>query len=717
MTFPKSLGSRNLFRDFLFLMSASICAFFVPFFISATEVHAQTPDSFSTTWSVNSGDTTIKIPTVNSGYNFNIYWEEVGVPANNGSSTGNSGDVTITVPAAGTYRVDITGAFPQINFLELSANDAQKLLTIEQWGDIQWRSMRYAFYQASNLTSISGTPNLSNLTSLEGMFFDASSFNGDLSSWNVSSVTNMRNMFVNAYAFNGDMSNWDVSSVTNMEGMFSFAPSFNDDLSAWNVSSVTTMREMFYRASAFNGDISNWDVSSVTNMENMFGGTPFNGDLSAWDVSSVTNMRGMFAGTSFNGDLSNWDVSSVTNMIVMFSGASSFNGDISTWDVSSVTDMGEMFYRASSFNSDLSNWNVSSVTNMNDMFHRATSFNRDLSAWDVSSVTNMRGMFLEAFAFNGDISTWDVSSVTSMVSMFNTASAFNGDISNWNVSSVTDMDSMFNSASAFNGDISNWDVSSVTSMGAMFLFTNSWSNENYTKALIAWSSLPALQSNVPFYTNAKYFSTAIAARSVLTNSYGWNITDKGVYLNTAPVLASIGNKNVGEGGLLEFTITATDANGENLIYSAANLPVGSSFDANTQTFSWTPSFEQVGNYVDVEFTVTDDGIPSESDTELITITVENTNRAPVLNSIGDQTVTKTTTLQFVVSATDPDGGPLTYSAINLPTGAKFNSNTRTFTWKPKNNQVGIYPGVEFIVTDDGVPIESDSETITITVTN
>jgi hypothetical protein len=66
-----------------------------------------------------------------------------------------------------------------------------------------------------------------------------------------------------------------------------------------------------------------------------------------------------------------------------------------------------------------------------------------------------------------------------------------------------------------------------------------------------------------------------------------------------------------------------------------------------------------------------------------------------------------------VSATDPDGNSLTYSAINLPTNATFNAGTRTFAWTPVSSQVGTY-NVTFRVTEGKL---SDTTTVMITVNN
>ncbi len=126
----------------------------------------------------------------------------------------------------------------------------------------------------------------------------------------------------------------------------------------------------------------------------------------------------------------------------------------------------------------------------------------------------------------------------------------------------------------------------------------------------------------------------------------------------APVLEPIGNKTVNEGELLQFTINAT---GENLTYSAGNLPAGASFDPDTHVFTWTPDFTQAGTYR-VNFTVTDpDGL---ADSEEITITVNNVNRAPSsparIAPVNWQNLSDGNIRLTWKSSTDEDGDNLTY---------------------------------------------------------
>ena len=407
---------------------------------------------FVTTWRTDAAGESITIPVGGATGTYTVDWGD------GNTSVNVSGDQTHVYGDAGTYTVRISGDFTRI-YLNDHPSNADKLASIEQWGDIRWESMKSAFHGAANMAyRATDVPVLSDVTSMRYMFYDAPSFDGNLSGWDVSRVTDMAGTFWGASSFDGDLSGWEVSRVTDMTGTFWGASSFDGDLSGWNVSSVTDMTSMFSGASSFDGDLSDWNVSSVTGMTSMFAGaSSFDGDLSGWNVSSVTGMTSMFSGaSSFNGDLSDWNVSSVTDMSNMFRGASSFDGDLSGWNVSSVAAMSAMFMDASSFDTDLSGWNVSSVTDMSNMFRGASSFDGDLSGWDVSRVTDMSDMFSGADSFNADISSWNVSRVTDMYAMLNGAHSFNADISGWDVSRVTDMDAMFYQTNAFDQNLGKW---------------------------------------------------------------------------------------------------------------------------------------------------------------------------------------------------------------------------------------------------------------------
>jgi len=255
------------------------------------------------------------------GFNYNVDW---------GDGTNDSGlieDTEHTYPDKEVYTIQISGVYPRINF-ECQGYDNEHLISIEQWGDMQWSSMEEAFKDCDHIIiNASDTPDLSKVTNMSSMFATFSE---------------------NETTFEGDIRSWDVSNITNMTSLFWGRTNFNQDISAWNVSKVKYMTFMFYRATSFNKDISSWDVSNVESMNNMF-----------------------FKAKAFNQDIDSWDVSKVQDMGSMFAGAESFNQDISSWDIGSITStegyaINSMFYYATAFNQDLSSWDFSKITSLND---------------------------------------------------------------------------------------------------------------------------------------------------------------------------------------------------------------------------------------------------------------------------------------------------------------------------------------------------------------
>jgi hypothetical protein len=185
---------------------------------------------------------------------------------------------------------------------------------------------------------------------------------------------------------------------------------------------------------------------------------------------------------------------------------------------------------------------------------------------------------------------------------------------------------------------------------------------------------------------------------------------EGVDFTTAPRLYPIGNREIPETIPYAFTVFGWDPNDQPLTFSATGLPPGGTFDPATRTFSWTPGYGTSGSYPGIRFEVSDG---TYSDYEVISITVNPTDRAPVLSTIGNLTITTTMELRFQLQATDPDSGAqLTYSAENLPTGATFDANTGTFSWTPTHQQAGNYTGLLFKVTDG---VRTDYEYININV--
>jgi len=97
----------------------------------------------------------------------------------------------------------------------------------------------------------------------------------------------------------------------------------------------------------------------------------------------------------------------------------------------------------------------------------------------------------------------------------------------------------------------------------------------------------------------------------------------GPNVNSGPVLAPIGDQITGELVLLELTVSGTDGDPVNALHYTldAGAPPEAEIDSNTGAFSWIPAFEGASRLVPITVRVTDDGNPSLSAAETISVLV------------------------------------------------------------------------------------------------
>ena len=183
-------------------------------------------------------------------------------------------------------------------------------------------------------------------------------------------------------------------------------------------------------------------------------------------------------------------------------------------------------------------------------------------------------------------------------------------------------------------------------------------------------------------------------------------------INVSPVLAAIGDKSVVELQALTFEAGATDADADALTFTLIDAPSGASMNPTTGRFSWTPTEAQDGAH---QFTVVVSDGHGGTDSETITVTVDEVNAAPVLAPIGNKSVNELVALTFTAFATDSDlpKQTLTFTlGAGAPAGAAITS-AGVFAWTPTEAQgPGTYPITVTVSDGNG---GTDSETITVTV--
>jgi hypothetical protein len=191
--------------------------------------------------------------------------------------------------------------------------------------------------------------------------------------------------------------------------------------------------------------------------------------------------------------------------------------------------------------------------------------------------------------------------------------------------------------------------------------------------------------------------------------------------NTPPTLAVIGDRAIDEGSELKFTVVATDTNQppQTLTWSLnPGAPAGATINSANGLFKWTPTEIQGPGAYPLTFVVRDNGSPSMSATQTISVTVNEVNNAPTLTPLLSQNIMEGGTLSVTNSATDADAPPQTIT-FSLdpggPAGVAINPSNGLITWTPTEAQG---PGTYSIIvraTDNGSPPQSDTTSLSVSV--
>ena len=177
-----------------------------------------------------------------------------------------------------------------------------------------------------------------------------------------------------------------------------------------------------------------------------------------------------------------------------------------------------------------------------------------------------------------------------------------------------------------------------------------------------------------------------------------------------PVLASIGDKTTDEDTSLTLTLSATDADGDTVTYSAT-------VDSGDMTTSITGNNLQLvpGTdwYGDAIITVTADDNDDGSDSETFTVTVQSVNDLPTLDAIGSQTMEEDGLFSLSVNAIDSELDTMTYTAEVLSGNLTATFSEDSLSLTPQANWNGT--GSIKVTANDGNG-GTDTKTFSITVT-
>ncbi|MEE9554124.1 MAG: Ig-like domain-containing protein [candidate division Zixibacteria bacterium] len=217
----------------------------------------------------------------------------------------------------------------------------------------------------------------------------------------------------------------------------------------------------------------------------------------------------------------------------------------------------------------------------------------------------------------------------------------------------------------------------------------------------------------PDYTQSNVYQVRIiAASNTLADTQLVDITVNNIDL--PPVFADIPPQIMDEGAHLDLQVTASDPDGDIITLIAEQLPTNSAFDDSTGGvggLTFDPDYTQSGVY-QVRFIANSNTL---ADTQLVDITVNNIDLAPVIDPVSPQTVAEGSHLDVRITASDFDGDVITLIAEQLPANSAFVDSTGGvggLTFDPDYTQQGFYP-VRIIASSNALV---DTQFVDITVT-
>jgi|GEM_PF-4789609 len=167
--------------------------------------------------------------------------------------------------------------------------------------------------------------------------------------------------------------------------------------------------------------------------------------------------------------------------------------------------------------------------------------------------------------------------------------------------------------------------------------------------------------------------------------------------NDTPILAAIATQALNEEGLLSVTASATDLDGDILVYSLVSAPSDMTINSSSGLINWSVDEVAPGTTLtqSVTVAVTDNFITTPVTTSF-DINVSPVNDQPSLSALASQSATTTLAFQFNAanSFSDPDdnndgSGQVTWSLSGEPSGMTI-SNIGLINWTPTSGTAGQY---------------------------
>ncbi|NLS12186.1 DUF4347 domain-containing protein [Vibrio sp. SM6] len=186
-------------------------------------------------------------------------------------------------------------------------------------------------------------------------------------------------------------------------------------------------------------------------------------------------------------------------------------------------------------------------------------------------------------------------------------------------------------------------------------------------------------------------------------------------VNDAPTISGTPATSVSQDADYRFIPTSEDIDGDTLSFTISNNPAWASFDTATGALTGTPGNDDVGITSDIRISVTDGA--ATATLAAFSLEVTNVNDAPTISGTPSTQAVEDAVYSFAPTASDIDGDQLTFSIINQPDWASFNTATGALSGTPTNEDVGETDDIVISVSDDAETASLTAFRVTVANTN
>jgi hypothetical protein len=180
--------------------------------------------------------------------------------------------------------------------------------------------------------------------------------------------------------------------------------------------------------------------------------------------------------------------------------------------------------------------------------------------------------------------------------------------------------------------------------------------------------------------------------------------------NKPPTISGTPATTVTVGAAYTFAPAATDPDGGTLTFAIANRPTWATFSTATGRLTGTPAAANVGTFNNITISVSDGTANASLPPFAITVTTA-ANLPPTISGTPATTATVGAAYSWAPTASDPDGGTLTFSIVNRPSWAAFDTATGRLTGTP--SAVGSFANIGISVSDGSAKASLPAFTITV----